>query len=456
MKEILNENLKKLAGCCEKPLYVVGGFVRDYLAGLTRTESDIDLCGPVTAEKFVPVALRAGFTVSAVYQNTGTVNLKDEAGTEYEYTCFRSDKYIRGRHTPSEIFFTEDIALDAKRRDFTANAVYYDIRNERFVDPLGGVPAIREKRLTTVDRAEKVFGEDGLRLMRLARQCGQLGFTPDEECLLGATKNSSLILDISPERIFAELQLALSADKKYGVEDGHYQAVKRLEEIGVLEKLLPELTQGKHMQQRSDYHRYDILEHSLRAVRYADQSVRLAALLHDCGKPLCQVRDGNVHAHPEEGAAIAEAVLRRLKAPKRLTAQVKELVRLHMYDFDCRVKENKLRRFFVEHLALLPELLLLKQADFSACTDDMREAPTVTKWKEELAKMNAEGAPKTLKELAISGKELLDLGVPPPLVGGCLHELLLLCVCNPADNEKKRLLKLLPAARKTAEMKRRK
>lgn len=444
MRTILPKNLIKLAQTCPTSLYVVGGSVRDHLAALTPKNGflDLDICAPLAAEAFVEVALRCGFSVRAVYKNTGTVKLQDIDGVDYEYSSFRSDKYVRGVHRPVDICFTDDILLDARRRDFTVNAIYYDIKNQTYADPLHGIPAIKEKRLTTVAPANKVFGEDGLRLMRLARQAACLGFSPDADCLLGATQNAALIRDISPERIFSELQAVLLADEKYGVKNGHYQGLLLLEKTGVLKEILPELALGKGMSQRADFHKYDVLNHSLRAALYADKKVRLAALLHDVGKPFCTLRDGNSYAHPEEGERLTREILTRFKAPKKLTEQTARLVAAHMYDFDCKTGENKLRRFFVAHYAYLDELLLLKQADFSACTDDTSPAPTCVKWRTILEKMQAEHAPTTLKSLAVSGKDLLEVGVSPARIAASLNALLMHAVVNPKENEKKRLLTL--------------
>ena len=442
MRKVLPEKLKKLAEFCPRPLYVVGGFVRNFLGDFHAEQVDIDICGCMLAEDFASYASQAGLTPQAIYKHTGTVKLSDGEGNDFEYACFRSDKYVRGEHTPAEIYFTEDITLDAKRRDFTANAVYFDIALGKFVDPLNGITAIKEKRLTTVDRAEKVFGEDGLRLMRLARFAGQLGFTPDEECLQGATKNADMITDVSPERIFTELMQILHADEKYGIEYGHFYALTVLEQVGVLAKILPELTAGKGIAQRSDFHKYDMLFHSLRAVRYAEPSVRLAALLHDVGKPYCHALFGNSYDHPREGERIAREILSRLKAPKKTIERVCALTLWHMYDFNCQTKENKLRRFFVEHYPLLEDLLKVKQADYSGCMDDTSVAPTVQRWKNLLARMQEEGAPMTLKQLAVSGKDLIHL-VPAPQISATLQQLLYHAACFPKDNTKERLLSLI-------------
>ena len=446
MQKILPQELKTLADASPLPLYVVGGSVRDFLAERTSTKRDWDICSPLAAEEFAPLATAQGLHVVATYRNTGTVKIKGE-NAEYEYTCFRSDKYVRGRHVPVEIYFTEDITLDARRRDFTANAVYYDICVDRFVDPLQGVSAIQERRLTTVDNAKKVFGEDGLRLMRLARQAAQLGFVPDAECLLGAKENASLIADISPERIWTELLAILTAEQKYGVRGAPYRGLKILEEIGVLEHILPALAKGKGLAQRADFHKYDVLEHSLRAVKYIeplteDCTLRLAALLHDVGKPLCMLRDGNAYAHPEEGERLARELLLSLKAPKKVIEQVVWLTKWHMYDYDCKTSEKKLRRFLVANAEKIPSLMRIKQADFSACTDDLSKAPTCARWENLLAKMQAEKVPFSLKSLAVNGKDLLAEGIAPPHVALVLNSLLLHTAVLAKDNEKSLLLKL--------------
>ncbi len=450
MREILPIQLIRLAKASTTPVYVVGGSIRDYLARVFTPSCDWDICAPMPAETFASLAKDNGFHVRAVYKNTGTVKLADVDGVEYEYTSFRSDTYVRGTHVPVEIFFTDDIRLDATRRDFTANAVYYDVKNETFVDPLDGITAIKEKRLTTVCDAKKVFSEDGLRLMRLARQSAQLGFTPDENCFEGARLHAHLIKDISPERVFAELTAILHADEKYGISTAPYDGLKVLEGTGVLAHILPELALGKGMSQRADFHKYDVLEHSFKAVLYAKPSVRLPALLHDVGKPLCQLRDGNVHAHPEEGVKLAKTILNRLKAPNRVKERVCDLIQWHMYDMNCMTGENKLRRFFVTHADLLNNLLDLKQADFSACMDDLSTAPTVLRWTALLKKMRLENVPFSLRGLAVNGNDLIEIGLEKTKIATVLNALFLHVAVFPNENEKERLLFLATRFSKNA------
>ena len=451
MYTILPKNLIHLAKNSTTPLYVVGGSVRDFLAGLTPNtlQKDWDICSPMSAEEFCALAKKCGFTVCSVFKNTGTVKLKDACNQEYEFSCFRYDKYVRGLHTPAKITFTKDIKLDALRRDFTVNAVYYDIQNKTFVDPLDGICAIQQKRLTTVAPAKKVFSEDGLRLLRLARFHGTLGFSPDEECLFGAMQYAHLIQDISPERIYSELSAILVADEKYNVKQGHYLALSLLAQTRVLDYILPELTLGRAMQQRKDFHQYDVLEHSLRSVLYADKQVRLACLLHDVGKPFCFNRDGNFYAHAVEGSRIAVEVLHRWKAPKSVITETEQLIALHMQDLDLKTSINKLRRFLVAHYPLLPKLLLLKQADFSACMDEKSPAPTCVKWQNLLQKMKEEKTPFSLKELAVNGNDLLTLDIPKTHLSAILKQLLNHTAIQPKDNVKERLLRLALAFEKS-------
>lgn len=441
MKEILPEKLKILALQCPFPLYAVGGTCRDYLAGLKADARDYDICAPADAERLIFYAEKAGFAVSAVYKNTGTVKLKAD-GESYEFTSFRSDEYVRGCHNPVKIFFTDDIVKDARRRDFKCNAVYYDIAAEKFCDPLGGIADIAAKRIDTVAPAEKVFSEDGLRLMRLCRQAAQTGFVPTEECQQGARTNRALLRDISAERIGAELDLILHADGKYGVRYGHYAGLKLLDGTGVLDEILPELALGRGMGQRADFHDHDVLEHSLRCAKYADGSIRLAALLHDVGKPKQMLEGGKFALHEEAGALIADEVCTRLKVSAKRKQNIVELVRYHMYDYDLRARESRVRKFIVNHYALIGGLLLLKQADYSACRDDTGKAPCVEKWENILAAMRAEGVPFTVKDLAVRGDALIGAGISPDKTASVLKYLLGECALDHRLNQRDKLIKL--------------
>ncbi len=439
----LNENLITLSKLLPKSLYAVGGVVRNSFLG--SEETDVDLASANNEEDFLTALEKSGFTVEAVYKRTGTVMFKGLDGVHYEHTRFRKEKYGKGgTHTPETTEFTDDITLDAKRRDFKCNAVYYDIKNQEVVDPLGGVEDIKNRVLDTVDLPEKVFCFDGLRLLRLCRFCGELGFTPTKEVVSGATKYKNNIKDISPERILEELKKMSVADKKYSFskKTAHYDSFKLCHKIGVLELIIPELTLGENMSQRSDFHDYDVLEHSFRSLLYADESVRFAALLHDVGKPYAMICDGYYTMHATYGAAIAERILKRLKAPKKFTEEVCRLTLLHMLDLDLQTGENKVRRYIADNYDIFDKLMLVKQADFSACKDDTSTAPTVEKWQSIRKKMIEEGVPFSVNQLKINGADLQKLGFKGKSIGEVLNELFYNAIINPKINDKEKLLSI--------------
>lgn len=435
MKEFIPDSLKKLADMLPKPLYIVGGFVRNFLIDGTAS-SDIDIAAALSTEEIISVAESLGYKIVAEYKRTGTAVIYD-GEHKFEYTRFRTDVYENGgAHTPIRTEFTEDIKADALRRDFTCNAVYYDVKSEKIVDPLGGATDIRNKIIKTVKNPEEVFKSDGLRLMRLARFCGELNFKPTKKVLDGARAYAKNIEDIAEERIYDELKKILVADSKYAFSDkiGHYTALKVLESTGLFDILFPELALGRDMVQKAEFHAYDVLEHSLRAACYAEKEVRLAALLHDVGKPFCKITYGTFHGHAEHGAVISANILRRYKTDKKTIADVTFLVRWHMFDVKLEETEQSIRQFIVENKARLSALLKLKQADYSAGKDDYSVCPTVKKWLDIYKKMKTDGTPFTVKDLKISAKSLIDVGFTCERIGAELKTLFNYAVINPVAN----------------------
>ena len=312
------------------------------------------------------------------------------------------------------------------------------------MDVVGGVKDIKSRVLDTVDLPDKVFSSDGLRLMRLARFAGELGFNPTVEVMNAARDHAANVKDISPERIFKELNMILQSDSKYAFSDpeGHYTGLKILDDTRVLDMIIPELADGRGMAQRADFHRYDVLEHSLRSTLYANKKVRLAALFHDIGKPYCYNRDGYYYHHFSEGEKIAEKVLKRLKADNATIKTVKFLVKEHMVDLDCSLKESKVRKFLVKNYDKLDQLLMVKQADFRASLEVEYTAPTLVKWKKILQCMQKDGTPFNLKELKITANELVDIGYSADGIGKELKKLFDLAVLNPEKNDNAVLKKI--------------
>jgi len=196
------------------------------------------------------------------------------------------------------------------------------------------------------------------------------------------------------------------------------------------------------MAQRADFHKYDVLEHSLRAVLHSNYSVRLSSLLHDVAKPYCFKRDGMYYRHDVEGERMAEDILRRLKADNATIKKVKFLVKAHMVDLDCSMRESKVRLFMVRNFNLLKELLYVKQADYRASLENDSTSPTLIKWGKIYWEMCKNGVPFTLKDLKISAEDLIALGFKGQEIGKELKKLWEFAVVNDGANDKDKLLKI--------------
>lgn len=438
MKIPLPVGLKKLASLLPSPVYLVGGYVRDALLGLTP--HDADLAGDMSPETIVDALQGTEYIVKLNSLKLMTLKILC-SDAEFEYTAFRTDSYRDG-HAPIEVKRTSDINTDALRRDFTMNAIYYDVTKEEVIDPLNGREAIAEK--TVILTRDNAFTEDGLRLIRLCRQAAELGFSVPEVTLTAAKTNRHLIKDISPERIRDELDKILIADCRYNVTDAHLYGLRLLDGIGVLELIFPELTAGKGMVQRADFHSYDVFEHSVHTYAVSDPSIRLAGLLHDVGKPFCFKNKGSFLMHDVEGERIVGNILHRLRYPNSVIKAVKSLVRNHMYDLKCDAGENSLRKFILRNQSVLKPLLLLKQADFIGSGKMNGICPTVTKLNNVYEEMLADGTPFTVKDLKVNGKDLQNLKIEERRRGEILKSLLTQCVFkNSGLNDRESQLKFI-------------
>jgi len=426
---------------CSTPIYLVGGAVRNALLGLPL--SDLDLCGEIAPDRLAK-ELDGLFVVKDVNPRIGTVKLL-RGKDSFEYTCFRRDSYPidSGRHTPSEVTFVSSPEEDAFRRDFTVNAIYKRLSDGEILDPTGGLEDLKKRLLRTTRAPEAVFSEDGLRLLRLVRFAAELGFEIEKKTFAAAKKYAPLLQDISVERKREELDRILLADLKYGVKGAVERALELLREIGLYPYFLPELEEGIGVTQRSDYHKYDVYYHILHTVAAAPAHLRLAALLHDIGKPLCIRRDGNAYQHSVESALMARSVMERLRYPKKEIKRTVEIVRWHMFDFNGEASENKKRRFVQREWDLLEDIVALKDADSvgTGCFQENQYGHYLLVLKE---KMAAEGVPLKIRDLAIGGTDLERLGIEEPIRGELLATLLERQADEGARRDRESLLKEVP------------
>ena len=398
----------------DKPLYAVGGCVRDYLRG--KECYDVDLSGGVKPDELTGILAPTPFKVVSASPRLGTVIVKGKTST-YEYTTFRIDSYPVGSgvHTPSEVQFTDDLTVDAKRRDFKCNAIYYNISEGKIIDPLGGKADIEKKLLSTTVDPDVVLSQDGLRIMRLIRFVSKLGYGVEGNTYDSAQRLVGRLNEISVERIREELNKTLEGEYCY-------KALCLMRDMGVLKIILPELAENDGVPQKIEYHKYDVLEHTFKVVEKCPPEVRLAGLFHDVAKGRCQKRDGNTYLHNEEGAQMTRDIMTRLKYPTRQISRVTRMVELHMFDINGNTKASKCRRFIANNLDIFDDMLALFKAD-SIGTGYFDGSRTADKLSEIYAKMLEEKVPLSIKELAVDGKDLLSLGFDGKAVGDLLKEL---------------------------------
>ncbi|MDE6758762.1 MAG: CCA tRNA nucleotidyltransferase [Clostridia bacterium] len=440
-----SEELKKLSGYFPKDrrLYAVGGCVRDALRG--KPCYDIDLAGTSTPEQLIELLKNSEFKVCEASPRLGTMIIKGKYA--YEYTTFRTDSYPSGSgiHTPTSVQFTEDIQADARRRDFKCNAVYYDIADDKIVDPLGGIADIEKSVLSTVVEPDTTLGQDGLRIMRMARFVSTLGYSVEERTLDSAKRLVSGLKDITVERIREELDKLLAGDNCY-------DALRLMNEIGALKIILPEVALNDNIPQKIEFHKYDVLEHTFKVVENCPPHVRLAGLFHDVGKGVCYKESGNTYLHNLVGAKITEEVLTRLKYPKKAIERTSRLVHEHMFDVNGNAREVKYRRFIAKNLDILDDLIALFKADCIG-TGYLQDSRTVEKIGEVYRKMLNEKVALSISQLDINGKDLAELGFAGKEIGEALDRLWDLSLRGSVKNDKQSLIAIAKRMKKNTDRK---
>jgi len=414
--------LLQLASAFPVPLYAVGGAVRDGLLGYEA--KDVDLASALLPEEVFACLTATGFHGLPTSPKLGTLKIKG-FGKEYEYTAFRTDSYPEGgNHAPAEVRFSANIREDALRRDFTADAIYYDIKTGDYADPLGGISDIQNKLLRATRAPADVMREDGLRLLRLVRIACSCGFRIDPELYEASRKNCALLQAIHDARIGEELSKILICDTLYGIQGAHIRAMRMLIDLGLMQYILPELLDGKGVAQRADYHKYDVLEHILKVFELSPPGIRAAALFHDITKPLNQIKTGKMAGHEKTGAELLRTRLKKLCFPGDRIDRWARLVETHMADQNCQTGEKKLRLFVQKNADILADLAALKDADHIGKGLLTGRNPSAVRMEETLRSMREEGVPFSIKDLKVGGAELISAGIPPAKRGEVLEALL--------------------------------
>lgn len=415
--------------------WCVGGCVRDTL--LDRTPEDWDVTTDALPEEtmalFGPHAFPTGL-------KHGTVTVRVEHRS-VEVTTYRVDGAYHDHRRPDEVTFTRSLEEDLRRRDFTVNAMAMDLRGE-LRDPFGGQADLKAGLLRCVGEPDRRFGEDALRILRGLRFAAVLGFAIEPATAAGIHRNKELLRDIAAERIQAELMKLLRGDA----------AAEVLREYpDVIGVFWPEVLPMVGFDQRNFHHCYDVWEHTLHAVAAVpgDPVLRCVMLLHDIGKPKCFTVDekglGHFYGHPAISRDLADRMLRRLKCATEFRETVVRLVEWH--DRDVPRTDKAIRKA----LGALGErdlrrLIQVKRADNLAQAPQFwdRQAE-IDKAEVILDRLLAEDACFSLKQMAVNGKDLTELGLSGPAVGRALNVLLERVVSGELPNEREALL---AAARK--------
>jgi len=411
--------------------YVVGGCVRDAILG--RTPNDWDITTSALPEQVKAVFRRTVDT--GIKHGTVTVLLKEGA---YEVTTYRIDGiYEDGRH-PKDVTFTALLSEDLRRRDFTVNAMAYHPVGG-LVDLFGGQEDLKNGVIRAVGEPSERFEEDALRILRALRFAAQLGFTVEAETLRAVAEFAPRLEMISRERIREELTKLLISD--------HPELLETARETGITARVLPEYDAIACIPQNNRFHCYTVERHTMEAVRsIAPEPVRRwTMLLHDIGKSRTHIADekgDHFFGHAAVSADMAEQILRGLKFDNGTIDAVKTLVRYHDYAFSMD-KAGVRRAMNKVGAELFPVYLEVMEADTMGKSEFAKKMllPAVEQVRRSYEEILRDQECFTLKQLAIGGKDLIDIGIlPGKIMGEILNRLLEEVLEDPKRNERGLLL----------------
>lgn len=417
--------------------FAVGGCIRDSILG--REPNDWDITTSAKPEVVKELFRRTIDT--GIAHGTVTVMLDKEG---FEVTTYRIDGEYEDHRHPTEVIFTENLKEDLRRRDFTINAMAY---NERcgLVDIFGGMEDIEKKVIRAVGCAMDRFEEDALRILRAIRFSAQLGYDIEEETGKSVRVLAPTLEKISAERIQVELVKLLTSS--------HPDYIRMAYELGVTKVIMPELDLCMKTEQNHPHHMYSVGEHILHTLEHvpAEKHLRLAMLFHDIGKPKALSVDSegitHFHGHSEISAEIAEKILKRLKFDNETIRRVSHMVLYHDYAMGVTPTERILRRALNKiGDDLFPDLFLVWEADVYGQSTYMREEKlqNIVDWKACYEKVLEKGQCFQLKSLAVTGKDLIALGIAPGKeIGEKLQFLLEYVLEHPEENEREKLLEML-------------
>lgn len=411
--------------------YAVGGCVRDSI--LNRKPEDWDITTSAKPEQVKRIFRRTVDT--GIEHGTVTVLIGKDG---FEVTTYRVDGlYEDGRH-PKEVTFTSRLEEDLKRRDFTINAMAYN-DDERLVDAFGGMRDLNYHLIRCVGDPKERFSEDALRILRAVRFSAQLAFPIEPETAEAIKSLAPNLEKISAERIQAELVKLLVSD--------HPERIQDASELGITKVVLPEWDDMVGVKQNTPHHKYDVAAHTVHALQNVknDKVLRLTMLFHDMGKPVMKTTDENGRDHFKGHAIaseqIAKTVMKRLKFDNDTIRKVTKLVAYHDYRMEP-TGANVRRAMHEIGVELFPYYLAVRLADTKAQSSYERRGKleNIIQIRELYRNALRNKECVTLKDLAVTGTDLINLGIAPGKeLGTLLNELLDMVIEDPAWNQKGKL-----------------
>lgn len=416
--------------------YLVGGSLRDALMG--REPADWD----VTTDAR-PKRIQALFPGSHYENRFGTVLVPTPPAGAVEVTTFRRESDYGDHRRPDRVTFGDSLVEDLARRDFTVNAIAWGRSTTEpepgLADPTDGLADLEARRLRAVGDPARRFDEDALRLLRAVRLAAQLDFAIEPATMAALRAAAPLLRHVSRERVGREVRLMLRVAPPS-------RGFRLLETAGLLAVGFPLLEAQRGIPQ-DKVRGEDLWSHSLRTLdaaarrAAADETLLLAALLHDCGKPET-LADGHFLGHDEIGAERARELLAGLALSRREVEPIVALVRHHMFGYTSDWSDAAVRRF-IRRVGpeLLPRLLLLRAADNEGSGLPVG-AGGLDELERRIAAELARGVPLTVADLAVDGHDLQrELGITPgPRLGAMLRRLLESVVADPRRNDRQVLL----------------
>lgn len=411
-------------------VFLVGGCVRDHL--MSTVPKDYDLTTDANPEQIIALFPRTFYNNS--FGTVGVVTAPESETDEQkvkesivEVTPFRLESTYSDNRHPDSVAWSKDVLDDLKRRDFTCNAIAYDIFENKIIDPFDGQKDIENKTIRAVLNAEDRFKEDALRMLRAVRFSAQLDFKIEQETFEAIKNNHGLIENVSRERIRDEfIKLIMTPQPMKGIIMAH--------EAGVLKYISHEIEKGIGIAQ-NQAHKYDVWEHNLRTLQHsADKNMplelRLSALFHDVSKPETrrfshEKNDYTFYGHDVVGGRVAHEIMERLKFPKELVEYVSSMVRYHMFFSDPdKVTLSAVRRLIVNiGKDRIWDLVNLRICDRIGTGRPKEEPYRFRKFQSMIEEAMTD--PVSLKMLKITGEDIMNVTHEKPgkKVGLILHAL---------------------------------